>query len=303
MSSQKKHINIFDELIRVLNLKKHTLKHKDVVDDIMPSFDIKYTPGNERSQEIINELIVYQSKINRRKAIHKLYYSLLISGVLLLSILLCVRSLKRNEEKNQNIPFNQEQNLYQKNDSALSAPDTIKDTNNQRDKDRTNISYRIKQIEIDTIKILVTDTVHKKACRLDTLVKKLIITDTIHVNPYEPEINSGNYCLFPQRYRIQFDERSAFVDEKYNNDIVELANNIHNCQNLHNVEIIGYYTQRFLFFNSKKLVQERIENIKKEIMKHYVSSQTIRESKENLIKTTKLDKLDSSQCVEIILKD
>jgi hypothetical protein len=301
MSSQKKHINIFDELVRVLNLKNNT--HKQQLDDVVPTFDTTYTPSHEKYQKAINELISHQIKINRRKTKHKIYYTLLATLVILLSSLLYIQNHKNYQKQNQEVIITKKENICLSKDSVLSESNTLTDQNIQSKNINPNSIIHVNQPDRDTVKIVITDTSYKKIYQTDTLVKIVEITDTIKINYYKSVINPRDYCQLPKVYRILFDEKSVYIDEKYYNDISELANNILECQNLHKVEIIGYYTQRFLIFNNKKLVHHRIENIKKKIKNHNVSSRILIKSQETLIKTIKSNNQESAQLVEIILKD
>jgi hypothetical protein len=301
MSSQKKHINIFDEIVRVLILKNRP--HKKQFGDIVPTFDTTYIPSREKYERTINELISHQNKINRRKTKHKIFYTILSTALILLSALLYIQNHKTYIKQNEEVILNQKENLSLGKDSVLSESDTTIDRIIQSNSTEPNISLSVKQPDRDSLKIVVIDTLHKKIYQSDTIVKTVEITDTVKINHYETIVKPEGYCQLPKVYRIPFDEKSVYIDEKYYNDISELAKNILECQNLQKVEITGYYTQRFLFFSNKKLVQERIENIKEEIKNHNVSSRMLRKSQENLIKTTKSENQESTQLVEIVLKD
>ena len=301
MDDQHTHIDIFEELIRVLELKRQSLGEN--MGNVVLSADYVYSPGKEKSEQLIRELIAYQKKIKPRRRFRTYFFAVLIPGLLLLSTFLYLNDHRPNRKQNEQPSLDQAQSLPRRKDSVNTGSDiTVKYIPPVRT--RHAVFHKPKRSERDTVRIEIPDTVHKTIYQTGAAVKKVIIADTNKANPSAANVNHGYYCSLPGKYKFSFEKGSSAVSDQNDQDIKEIAEKILNCRNLNKVEITGYYSQRFLFFNNKKLVNERINEVKKEIKKHQVPSRTLRaNSEEKLIKCDKSDSLDLSHIVEIILSE
>jgi hypothetical protein len=217
--------------------------------------------------------------------------------------MLCLKNCNKTEEVNQAKLQEQQRSISIQNNFMAEDTNTSTNKKNHYKKAAPKKIYRQIPLIGDTGKILLFDTVQNTNYQTDTIIRKTLINDTNRVENIESGEPRSYYCSLPQKFSFCFKEKAYQFDEQYNPDITEIAEKIRNCRNLDKIEIIGYYTQKFLIFNNKKLTTKRINEIKNEILRQDVSSRALRKSEINLIKFDKTNNPELSQCIEIILNN
>ncbi len=297
MSNMGKHIDLFEELIRIHSLANEPEQKQ--IESLFSGVEITHYPPAGKTQQLIDELTHYHHKINKRKR-EKCCLWLAIFSVLSLLFALLINlpyiPLKKEKVALQN---HVENKIVISNDSIIpKAVSPIKDTI-RKEKPKPFVS--VKRIQKnDTNIIVVIDTLKQTIIEMDTVHHQLIITDTVYDNKVLKDTDHGYICQLPDTYTFVFDKNSALLYNSYSQKLDSLALQIINCQNLKKVNISTYYTRRFLFFTTKKLALQRVGEIKNQLKDRDVSVRILK--KADLIGVKKR-KSELANRVDILLKN
>lgn len=292
MSNSNEHISIFEELVRILFLYGKPGKPGDR-SSIYDSVKITHVPHEEKSEKLIDELIKYHTKLNTRKGFRWYLPIGIVSGLLL--FFMVYYQFNKNDVAEVDKEFYEKKERKPVNRDTVKVITGIKDTNTAENKTPKNRMVKEKRSEKETV-VIVSD-------KKDSITTPAETKDSTTVFEETPVFPEGSYCFLPVNFHFFFKKKSVKPDEKYVTELASLAERMIDCYNLKEIEIKGYYTQNLLLFNNKKLVTERITELKKELKKLNVPSRTLRKAKIELIKTEKNDNPETAESIEIILSE
>lgn len=294
MKDKKKHIDLFEELIRTLPLKK-CFSH-EAMDDIVASVDKKFIPANKKTEQLFDELEdYYKSQKPSRKFPIVLW--LLFTFIILIGVFVLVPK-KETEPQPVEIMQDSAQIIeISKRIEIIKRTDSLINKTKKTQEQSQTIFITIDTIDLDHQELrdtaLLNDSAFEKTIDTKTTFKEK--ADTLSSYQY------GN-CNLPQKYTFLFSTKSIIIKETYKDDLAEIASKIINCPNIATINIKVFYTRRFVFFSNKKLASERINNILKNLKRNEVTIKMLRKRQIEFVHIQKNEYTDSFEKVEILLE-